>query len=66
MDEMPLAEETFLSGDTFLAEPLLMPGPYTEGIPNLDPIPWMAEVDVDMALGRYQGGFENPGMLDCL
>lgn len=66
IDEMPLPEETFVSGDTFLAEPLLIPDPYTEGIPNLNPIPWMTEVDVDMALGRYQGGFENPGMLDCL
>jgi hypothetical protein len=66
IDEMSLPEEAYISGDTFLAEPLLVPNSYTEGIPNLDPIPWMTEVDVDMALGRYQGGFENLGMLDCI
>ncbi|CAG7566200.1 unnamed protein product [Fusarium equiseti] len=66
IDEMSLPEEAYISGDTFLVEPLLVPNSYTEGIPNLDPIPWMTEVDVDVALGRYQGGFENPGMLDCI
>lgn len=66
MDEMSLPEDAYISGDTFLAEPLLISNSYTEGILNLNPIPWMAEVDVDMALGRYQGGFENPGMLDCI
>ncbi|RBR15934.1 uncharacterized protein FIESC28_07136 [Fusarium coffeatum] len=65
IDGMSLPQEAYVSGDTFPIEPSLIPDPYTEGFPNLDPIPWMTEVDVDMALGRYQGGFENPGMLDC-